>query len=415
MSEHTTITAYNSDGEGIGKTIEGKTLFIPFTAIGETVSYQITEEKARYARGALNEIKTHSIDRIKPLCPYFQTCGGCSIMHLTYEAQLKAKEERVRSTLKRIANLPKSLVEPIRSAPAPFNYRTKVTLHYKDNTWGFYEKKSNSLVRIQACSIFNHEGNTLLQAFLQLNKTAPLQEVTLRSSSSHKEQLLVLKGKHMLPPLETWYTQLKLKAPSLSGLVYLPEKGKPIILGSPELHQAVCDKEFLYSYDSFFQIFPEAAQELFKTAIQKAELISGCTVVDAHCGVGVIGLLAAPYAKKVEGYEIVSNAIHTARKNAKLQGVENARFFIKALQKVPSSVDCLFLNPPRGGCLTPLLENTQAKKVVYISCDPATMARDLKILSKNYFIQSILPFDLFPQTMHVETISILKIKKTKLF
>jgi 23S rRNA (uracil1939-C5)-methyltransferase len=398
------ITSYNSEGEGVSKTVEGKTLFIPGALKGERVSYSLSQDQKRLSRGQLVEIIAPSEQRVDPICPVYSRCGGCSIMHAQYQEQLSAKQKRVEDALVRIGGFSDHLLQPILQAPSAFHYRTKITLHRTEDGWGFYEKKSRIVVRIDECPIFEPQGNQLLKAFLTLKGTDSLEEVTLRTSTSHAQQLLILKG-GPTPPLKEWYSQLE--TPFLKGIIHLGPRSNPTIFGSSEICQSICNQEFFYSYDSFFQIFPKAAEKLFSYAIEKAELRKTDSIIDAHCGVGVIGLLCAPHVHKVEGYEVVPNAITFAKKNATHQQISNAHFYRDSLKNVPSTIETLFLNPPRGGCIRSLLDQVKSKKIIYISCDPGTLSRDLKILSKKYSVDWVQPFDLFPQTMHVENVALL--------
>jgi len=330
-------------------------------------------------------------------------------MHMQYQEQLQAKEERVRQAIKNIAQLDTALVQPIQPAPHALHYRTKITLHRTGQNWGFYRKKSHSLLSVENCPIHEKEGNRLLAALQTLDLPPYIKEATLRTTSKGQQQLLILKGASCLKSLvEKWFHSLQQLAPHLQGLVYLCPPKKPIIAGASSLTEEVASTSFSYPYDAFFQIFPAAASNLFSFAINQMELDREDVVVDAHCGVGVISLLAAPKVQKCIGYEIVPSCIESARQNATSLQRNNTSFKVGSLSKVPKSCTALFLNPPRTGCQSSILEDVRASKICYISCNPETLSRDLRKLSSTHTVVSLHPFDLFPQTMHVETVVILK-------
>ncbi|GAB5411921.1 MAG: 23S rRNA (uracil(1939)-C(5))-methyltransferase RlmD [Chlamydiales bacterium] len=362
------IVDLTSSGEGVARQ-DGKAIFIDGALPGETVNAKITQSKKRFSKARLTSILTPSPDRVKPICPLFGTCGGCQIMHLSYPAQLKWKTSRIENALKRIAKID-TPVQPTIASPDQLYYRHKIQLH----NGGFYKRHTHTTIPVSKCYIHNQTGNT------QLPQVKNYREATIRTSSTTNETLLICDGK----PNKTHITE------KLSNLTF---------------HIGPHD---------FFQINPHQASQLYEKALSLANLTSKSRILDAYCGVGTLTLLAAQKSQEVIGVESGRTAIQNARKNAQLNNITNATFYCDLVENKIASLgtfDTIFLNPPRSGTdpqvLQAILQNPP-QTLIYISCDPATLARDLTALNTNFTITHIQPFDLFPQTTHVETLACLK-------
>ena len=351
------IDDLTASGAGIGA-FDGLKVFVDGALPGETVSCEITEHKKRYSKAKLLKIIEASKQRQQPICPLFGSCGGCQLMHLNYEGQLEWKRKRVFDALTRIGQLDVD-VEPCHPSLKQLGYRNKVHLH----RGGFHKRHSHDIVPVKKCYIHNPVGDAML---------GNAKEMVIKSTFTTNEVMVIKNGKPDRP--------------------YITEK-----LGA---------LQFRIRPKDFFQINPVAAHELYKQVIELAEIDASHRVLDAYCGVGGLALFAAQKAKHVHGIECVKTAIHTAKENARLNGIDNVTFSCQRMEHVSNidQFDTVFLNPPRGGVDPAVLARCQAKRLIYVSCDPATLARDLGKLIDRYQIETVIPFDLFPQTVHVETV-----------
>ncbi len=358
------ITDLTSSGEGIG-TLNGKKVFVEGALPDEEVEIAITQDKKRYAKAKLLQIKRSSPHRINPICPLFGACGGCQIMHLSYKEQLLFKQKRVKDALQRIGDIH---IEVSDCTPSPdqLGYRNKVHLH----KGGFHKRHSHDVVPIKRCYIHNDIG----EKALPLAQNA--HEAIIRTSLTTKEVLVTLDGESNQESITETLGSLQFK---------------------------------IRPYD-FFQVNPKQAVQLYRKAVACAQLESSMRVLDAYCGVGCLSLFAAEKANSVLGIEVGKTAVESARENAKLNKLENVLFECTRVEKkLPTlgTFDVIFLNPPRGGVdpsvITALLKHPP-KRLIYISCDPATLSRDLKALQEKFSVDEVIPFDMFPQTVHVETL-----------
>lgn len=351
------IEDLTSSGEGIG-TIEGKKVFVDGALPGETVEIEVVEEKKRYSRGKLLRIVTPSKHRVDPICPLFGTCGGCQIMHLSYLQQLNWKRKRVLDALTRIGGLDVEVAECTPS-PDPLGYRNKIHLHQG----GLHKRHSHDIVPIDKCYILNPHGN----------KSLPLMTNEAIIRTANGEVLVEIDGKC----------------------------NRPFII------ERLGDLSFKIGPRDFFQVNPKQAHALYQKATACAE---PGRVLDAYCGVGCLSLFAAKQAKEVLGIEVEKSAVMSAEENAKLNGITNVTFKCGKVEKLLPKLgtfDTIFLNPPRAGVESEVISSLlkhPPKRLIYISCDPATLARDLKLLKAKFIIEEVVPFDMFPQTIHVETL-----------
>lgn len=352
------INDLSSSGEGVGS-IDGKKVFVDGALPGEEVEIEIVDEKKRFARAKLLRIVSPSPARVKPVCPLFGTCGGCQLMHLCYEEQLVWKRKKVREALKRIGGLEVE-VAPCTPSPDQLGYRNKIHLHQG----GLNQRHSHEIVPIEKCYILDPLG--------ELSQVKHSQETLIRIGGG--EALVMIDGKSDRPFVVEQLGKLRFK------------------IGPRD----------------FFQVNSKQALQLYQKAISCAK--GKGRVLDAYSGVGCLSLFAAEEAREVIGIEIERSAVRSAEENAKLNGIGNVSFQCGRVEKLLPKLgafDTVFLNPPRGGVdasvISALLKHPP-KRLVYISCDPATLARDLKELCTKFKVEEVVPFDMFPQTIHVETL-----------
>lgn len=429
------IHALGSSGEGVGY-YEGLTVFVPGALPGEVVEAKITECQKRYGKGKLIQITTPSPDREKPVCPLFGRCGGCQLMHLSYPKQLEMKQQRVAEALKRIGKIEECEVLPCIPSPNPLGYRNKIQLPVREGKEGIeiglYAQASHDLVPVETCYIHSPIGDNVykqVKRIIEASPIAPYNPVTghgelkhllIKSALNTEEVLVVLVTNQNITQVLQQIAQEIIEIPFVKGVVHnFQPQGDNVILGRDYrviagegyLTEKLLGLKFKVSPASFFQVNPAQAERLYSTALDFAALNGDETVLDAYCGVGTLALIFAKQAKRVIGVECVDEAIQNAIQNASLNGFDNVEFVTANAEDYISRlthVDVALLNPPRKGCDPSFLSGLKRlmpKKLIYVSCDPATLARDLSQLSAmGYRVEKVQPFDMFPQTAHVETV-----------
>lgn len=411
------ITGLSSHGEGIG-TLNGMKIFTDNALPSEQVTVRIAQKKKNYAKGYTTQLVRASPDRVLPPCRYFGKCGGCQLMHLDYQAQLNFKRQRVEDALRRIGGL-QIEIAPCQPSPHPLHYRNKIQLSVQSNgqqlQMGLLASQSHELINIDQCMIHNPLGERLLTQLSPLLKKAPstLQQVTLRTAVQQQKALLILTTEGSCNTLHSFGRSLMNCDPALHGVLHFNTKYSPqwhCLAGNDAMIEELAGLTLRLSAASFFQVNLKQAERLYHHVIELAQLAPNDQVADLYCGVGALSLLAAKQGAQVVGIEIVPQAIDNARYNARLNGV-SCRFLLGSCEqmiKKTSSIDVAFLNPPRQGCEMDVLNALGAKgvnRLVYISCDPATLARDLnRLCTLGYHVDSVTPFDMFPQTAHVEIV-----------
>ena len=444
------ITDMGQDGEGIGK-VEGYTLFVKDAVIGDRVQVKVMKAKKSYGYARLLEILSPSPDRVEPRCACARQCGGCQIQALSYESQLKFKEEKVRGCLERIGGFTRIPLQPIIGMESPYRYRNKAQFPIgtgKDGrpVAGFYAGRTHSIIPQEDCVLGVRENQAILEvilgfmeeygipAYREEEGSGLVRHVLIRSGFATRELMvcLVINGE-TLPKAQVLVDRLKDIAGMASISLNINTARTNVILGDrvevlwgkPYIEDVLDGVRYQISPLSFYQVNPIQTRELYRKALQYAGLHGTETVWDLYCGIGTISLFLAGQAGKVYGVEIVPPAIEDARKNARLNGIENAEFFVGRAEEVlprkyreeQISADVIVVDPPRKGCDSAVLETMlqmRPKRIVYISCDPATLARDLKILCQGrYKLQKVEPVDMFPHTTHVETVVLLSKLNTK--
>lgn len=416
------IKSLSSEGEGIGS-IDGLKIFVSGALPGEMVEVEIVSSKKNCAQGQLLSILTPSPDRVKPPCPFFGACGGCQVMHASYTAQLSLKRQRVIDSLERIGGLYNLKVDPCLPSPTAFGYRNKIQLpviwNQKTKTIGLYRKQTHEIIPVDHCLIQCSQGEAILTTLIEKLSVPSVRYILIRNAVFKKEAMVIFVTDGSYQQELTHFAKELMTNPVIKGVVEnINKRSDNVILsshfrtlaGQGWIYETLLGKTFKITPAAFFQVNSPQTERLYETALQMSDIQSDEVVLDAYCGVGTLAIFAEEKAKDVIGIECVEQAVFAAKENATLNKAEKCRFLFGQAEKLIEQVgrvDMVFLNPPRKGCAEELLKallKKKPKKIVYISCDPATLSRDLARLSEGYHIDHVQPIDMFPQTMHVETV-----------
>lgn len=430
------ITGLSHEGAGVGR-VDGRVVFIPGSLPGDMIRMALTEVKRRFAQGRLLEIIIASPQRIAPGCAQAPSCGGCQLQHLDYKAQLEWKRQLIQDAMQRIGGLDVPVL-PTRGMDNPYFYRNKSQLPVgrqgDQAALGFFIKGSHEIVDLAECQI-QHPLITKLalavkEAVIDLKiepyewagQSGTLRHVVIRASFAENKLMLILVTRtNELPRQEELVSRLTAEVPELVSIVHnvnhqaasiVLGRKTAVIWGESYLTETIGQLKYAISPQSFFQINSIQTKVLYDLVQRKMALTGTETILDLYCGAGTIGLYLAQNARKVIGVEAVAAAVRDARRNAELNGIDNARFIHgRAEEEVPKlisryQVDAVVVDPPRQGCDGAVLQTLLAAripKIVYVSCNPATLARDLAVLSQGgYMVGKIQPLDMFPWTSHVE-------------
>ena len=436
------------DGEGIGKA-DGFTVFVKDAVIGDTVTAKIIKAKKNYGYGRLMEVLKPSPYRVEPKCEFARQCGGCQLQALSYEQQLVFKTNKVKGHLERIGGFTDIPMEPIIGMDELFHYRNKAQFPVGRNkegkiVTGFYAGRTHNIIENRDCALGVAENKEVLDrviAHMEKYGIEPYNEATGKGLVRHvlirygyftKEVMvcLILNGNKL--PKEEQLVKSLCEIPGMTSItINVNKKHSNVILGEEirllwgqeYITDRIGDISYQISPLSFYQVNPMQTQKLYAKALEYADLHGQETVWDLYCGIGTISLFLAQKAKFVRGVEIVPAAIENAKENAKLNGLENTEFFVgKAEEVLPREykkngvyADVIVVDPPRKGCDETLLETMiemNPERIVYVSCDSATLARDLKYLcERGYELRKVCPVDQFGMTVHVETVVLLSHKK----
>ncbi len=442
------ITGQGHEGEGVGK-YEGYALFVPGALSGEQVRVRVTKLNKNYGFAQLLEVMQPSRHRAQPPCPIYHQCGGCQLQHMTYEGQLQHKRQIVADALARIGKLEGVPVHPTLGMDEPWKYRNKsqVPVGWVDGRMvaGFYAPRTHEIIDMQGCLIQHPYSDEIVNTTKRiLNELGirPYDEKGHRGLVRHivarvgyhtKETMVVLVTKEreiphkhkLIEQLREWIPHLvsiiQNINPSITNVIFGQET--VTLWGKDTIEDRIGDIRFSISARSFFQVNPVQTKVLYDKALEYARLNGDETVIDAYCGIGTISLFLSQQAKRVIGVEVVADAIEDAKINAELNGIENVEFLVgQAEQVIPELFearglrpDVVVVDPPRKGLEEALLQtivDMQPERVVYVSCNPSTLARDLRYLEdRGYKTQEVQPVDMFPQTFHVESISSLILEK----
>ena len=453
------ITDIGVSGEGIGH-VDGYTLFIKDAVIGDVVEAKVMKAKKNYGYARLMKVLTPSEYRVEPKCVFARRCGGCQIQEMSYDRQLVFKDQKIRGNLERIGGFTKdqidTVMQPVVGMEHPFGYRNKAQFPFGTDKegnpiTGFYAGRTHDIIANTDCALGVEQNKEILEIILQYmreNKIKSYDEKTGKGLIRHalirygfktKEIMvcLVVNGKK-LPKAERLIEKL-IQIEGMTSITISPNTRRDnvimgnsyeILWGQGYITDYIGNVKYQISPLSFYQVNPVQTEKLYGLALEYADLKGDETVWDLYCGIGTISLFLAQKAKQVYGVEIVPQAINDAKENAKINAIDNAEFFVgKAEEVLPeyyaeyerehngetAHADVIVVDPPRKGCDETLLETIvkmQPEKVVYVSCDSATLARDLKYLCANgYEIKMCRGVDQFPQSVHVETVVLLSQQK----
>lgn len=436
------IIDVNYMGKGVAK-INDFVVFVDDTITGDTALIKIKEVKRNFAIGELIEILDESEFRISPPCDYFNRCGGCQLMKMSYDQQLVFKKNRVINELKRASvNIDNLTVNDTLGMENPMRYRNKTTFSVSTKNKkneiviGPYEQGTYNTVNITKCMLQSEIGDKVislfkdlmikynLQAYNKATHKGIVKNLIIRNNKLNELMLIIVTAKENIPNLKKIVDELTNSMDEIKTVVQninplntnvVMGKRNITLYGNGTIEDTIDDLIFTISPETFFQINSIQTEKLYKTAIEYANLNKNDICFDLYCGIGTISLIAAKYAKKVYGVEIVEQSIINARDNAKLNNIDNVEFYsgkteviLPLLYEQNISADVIILDPPRKGCEQEVLDtiiNLSPKKVVYVSCNPQTLARDIKILeSRGYKLEKVQPVDQFPWTLHCEVV-----------
>lgn len=437
------IESLTHDGLGVAK-IDGFPIFVTNALVGEEVNMKVTLVKKTYAIGRAVDLFVESPDRVTPPCKIYKQCGGCQVQHLNYPGQLQMKYDTVVNQFKRIGHIEDANILPTIGMEEPWHYRNKTQVPFGlangDVVAGFYQKRSHEIIDMRHCLIQTeisdeiiHEMRGIcrdlkLSPYNEESNTGILRHVIVRTGFKTDEIMVILVTRkekiinmdRIVSRLLEKFPQIKVIAQNINPNVtnaILGEKTN-IIYGEGYIYDEMNGIRFAISPRSFYQVNPVQTETLYSKAVEFAGLTGEEIVFDAYCGIGTITLFLAQHAKKVYGVEIIPEAIADANMNAKLNGFENTEFAVgKSEEVIPAWIeqgivpDVIVVDPPRKGCDKTLLDTmleAAPKRIVYVSCDSSTLARDIKILvDGGYQLEVAQPVDMFPQTSHVEVVALL--------
>lgn len=435
---------YTYDGKGIVK--DGKkVVFVDGALLGETLKVNVIHESNNQTLGKIEKIIKPSPNRVKPFCNLANDCGGCSLQHANYKEQLNFKTKHVQDCINKFAKIDIKVKDCI-GMKEPFCYRNKSQVPFTSIKnkikYGFYKQDTHSIIQMDECKIQSDDSNKILKTIKSLmekykisgydedKRKGVVRHVLIKKGFSTNQIMVVFvtntdsfpNRKLLVKDLLKQYPNIKTVVQNINTRdtnVILGEK-EMILFGSGYIEDVLMDVRFKISSKSFYQVNPIQTEVLYSKAIELAHLKKTDRILDAYCGIGTIGLIASKHVEEVIGVEIVKDAIKDAKSNAALNKINNANFvlgdagnFMVDFAKTSEKIDVVFVDPPRKGCDEKFLNSIlklSPNKIVYISCNPSTLARDLFTLKEKYEIKEIQPVDMFPHTFHVETIAYLEKK-----
>ena len=426
----------SSEGKGVIKTVYG-VIFVDALLLGEEAEIEVTYARKGVAYGKIVKLLSKSPDRIQPLCPVSTACGGCTFQNATYEYELRYKKHKVEEDLKRIGHFENIKVNNVIKMDEPSHYRNKIQVPFgKENkrvVYGFYKANTHKIIPIKECNIEDKDAAPILKDIALLMekyridpynedyRSGIIRHVLLRTSRSTKEVMVVLVSNvETFPGRNNFIKELTSLHKEISTIIFnVNKRDTNVILGESEkvlygkgfITDEILGLKFNISSKSFFQVNPIQVEKLYGEALRLANIGKDDVVLDAYAGVCTIGLLAAPHAKNVISVEVVKSAVINGRNNAKLNNINNIEIIeddcTEYINNKLPKVDVVIMDPPRKGSTPEFLnavKRIKPKRIVYISCEPSTLSRDLEMLKDTYDIETIQPVDMFPRSFHVETI-----------
>ena len=432
------ITSITHNGLGVGK-IDNFPIFIKNALPGESISVKVIAIKKNFAVGKVIEIYQENEFRVKPKCSIYKDCGGCNLQHLSYLGQLKIKKDLVKEQFKRIGKLDVEVNDCI-GMENSFRYRNKTQVPFgtvnNKIVAGFYKENTHEIIDMPGCDIQDEIMDNIISYMKKIAvkyeiipyneelNIGNLRHVIVRKGYITNEYMITLVTKdNDITNYEKIVNELINEFPLVKSIIQninplktntiMGDKQR-VLYGEEYIFDYIGDVKFAISSRSFYQVNPVQTKKLYDIILEYAKLTGQETIIDAYCGIGTIGLYLSKQAKAIYGVEIVPDAIKDAKLNARLNNFNNAHYevgkaeeVIKKWQKENINPDIIIVDPPRKGCDKTFLDtviNMKIPKFIYVSCDPATLARDINTLSAHYNILEIQPVDMFPQTMHVETV-----------
>ena len=429
-----TCTDYTYNGLGLLKH-EGFCIFVKDMALGDEAEVIITQVRKDYGYGKIMKLIKPSPLRSVPRCPLSRICGGCQIQHLSAEGQASFKQQHVENLMKNVAGLDLP-VEPIITMSDPYGYRNKIMMPVGTDKQGnlrlgFYRYNSHDIIDVEDCCLQSRLANEIVsklkQLIIQYKLESKIRHIMIRDMQKSEEVMVVLVSwQSRLNGLKQLAEELMEAFPAIKSVIQsVNHDDTNVVLGHQEIllagrdhiYDDLCGLRFKISAHSFYQVNTFQTEVLYRTAAQMAQLKADDEVLDLYCGVGTIGLSLSRQVKKVTGIEIVPQAIEDAKINARINDINNAEFICgdagrqcERLLEEGRHFDCVIVDPPRKGCsreTIELLKKLASQRIIYISCNPSTLARDLALLKDDYEIRKIQPVDMFPHTYHVETVALL--------
>lgn len=401
----TKIEKLDHFGRGITY-INGKICFVDGALPGEDLKIKIVSETKKYSLADVDDYYTLSDDRCDVLCPYDNVCGGCNLLHLEFSKENEYKCMKVKEILKKFGNINEELVTETIS-DSEYNYRNKITLHCDDNMLGYYRKGTKKIVSIDKCLLVDERINEVISVLNELIYDNDIDEVVIRVSNDSDEIMVSITGE------VSNYEELQ-------NIVDVLEVNNEIVLGDNSIISNIGSKKYYVSSKSFFQVNKTLTEKLYNEVMDVVKTVKSKRVLDLYCGTGTIGIYISDVVDEVIGVDYSSSGISDAKKNSLLNNVNNCSFICDKVENVIDSfnnIDMIVVDPPRAGLDNKTIDNIKRinpKDLVYISCDPVTLGRDLKLLSDMYDVVVVKPYNMFPKTYHVENVVVM-VRKNKLF
>ena len=395
------------DHQGRGITyINGKIAFVKDTLPGEEIELKIIKENSKLIEAEPTSFLKESQLRVKELCPYYKECGGCNLLHMPYEEQIKYKQSKIVDIMKKYADINSEVIKQIVPCDRQFHYRNKVTLKVREKI-GYFKEKTYELIPIEKCLLVNDKINEIIKILNGYTNLSNIKEVVIKSFTD-KETMLII----YLQEDEINAKLLDYLSKHVDNIIVY-DNNKKIIkrIGKSNIIARLKEKQFKIGANSFFQVNMDQTLKIYDKIADYLSKIEDSTVLDLYCGVGSIGLYSVSNYAKLIGVEIVPEAIENAKTNAELNSMENTKFLVgdtkTILMHSNYKADTIIVDPPRAGLDKSVIEDIKKinpNMLIYLSCDPITLARDLKLLSDLYDVEELIPYDMFPNTHHVETL-----------
>ena len=384
--------------------IDGKICFVEHALPNEIVELEIIKETKKYILGKAIDYLETSPDREIEKCKYFNICGGCNLEHYNYLKENEFKQAKVQELINKFSKIDVKINDIIYDAEK--NYRNKLTLHGKDKKLGLYKRETNELIEITSCNLVDKRINDIIPILQEVAKESNIEEVIVRISNDSKKLMVKIKGE--VSNIE------KLKNIDIDVLIV----NDKVLTNSNQIITEIGSKKYYVSVDSFFQVNKTLTTKLYDEVKKIVEEVKSNKVLDLYCGTGTIGIYVAEHANEVIGVDYSSSNINDANKNKELNNSNNITFINDKVENVidsfESNIDLVIVDPPRAGLDLKTIEHLKRinpTTIIYVSCDPSTLARDLKDLSTDYNVKYVQPFNMFPRTYHVE--NVVKLEKKR--